>query len=53
MAERLLSTENTNHRGKYHRKVDFLFDWFGFDQTSKTVNGRGPGLVVMVGDSCS
>ena len=29
--------DNTNYRGKYHRIVDLLFDWFGLDQTIKTV----------------
>ena len=29
--------ENAHHRGKYYYTVDLLFDWFGFDQTSKTV----------------
>ena len=29
--------ENTHHRGKYHCMADLLFDWFGFDQTSKYV----------------
>ena len=28
---------NTRHRGKYHPTVDFLFEWFGFDPTSKAV----------------
>ena len=28
--------ENTYHRGKYHCTADLLFDWFVFDQTSKT-----------------
>ena len=32
-----LHLENTHHRGKYHFMADLLFDWFGFDQTSKTV----------------
>ena len=31
------STENTHHRGKYHCTADHLFDWLGFDQTSKVV----------------
>ena len=30
-------TENTDHRGKDLFTTDLLFDWFGFDQTSKTV----------------
>ena len=25
-----------NQRGKYHCAADLMFDWFGFDQTSKT-----------------
>ena len=29
--------ENTDHMGKYHCTADILFDWFGFDQTSKYV----------------
>ena len=29
--------ENAHHKGKYYYTVDLLFDWFGFDQTSKTV----------------
>ena len=31
--------ENTNllRKGKYHCMVDLLFDWFGFDETSKSV----------------
>ena len=29
--------DNTYHRGNYHCMADLLFDWFGFDQTSKTV----------------
>ena len=29
--------ENAHHRGKFHCTADLLFDWFGFDQTSKTV----------------
>ena len=32
-----IATENTQHRGKYHCTSDLLSDWFGFDQTSKTV----------------
>ena len=27
--------ENTHHRGKYQCTADFLFDWFGCDQTGK------------------
>ena len=27
--------KNTHHMGKYHSTADLLFDWFGFDQTSK------------------
>ena len=30
------SRENSQ-KGKYHCMPDLLFDWFGFDQTSKTV----------------
>ena len=33
----VMHTENTHHRGKYHRTADLLLDWFGFDQTSKAV----------------
>ena len=33
----LLVPENTHKRGKYHCTADLLFDWFGFNQTSKTV----------------
>ena len=33
---RLLWSENSHHRGKYQCMPDLLFDWFGFDQTSKT-----------------
>ena len=29
--------ENTLHRRKYHCTSDLLFDWFGFDRTSKAV----------------
>ena len=29
--------ENTHHRGKYHWMNDLLFNWFGFDQMSRTV----------------
>ena len=29
--------ENTYHGGKNHCTADSLFDWFGFDRTSKTV----------------
>ena len=29
--------ENSDHRGKYHCMADLLFDWFGFDRTSKYV----------------
>ena len=31
--------ENTHHEGggNYQCMADLLFDWFGFDQTSKTV----------------
>ena len=29
--------ENTHHRVNYHCMADLLFEWFGFDQTSKTV----------------
>ena len=32
----LVEPENTHHIGKYHCTTD-LFDWFGFDRTSKTV----------------
>ena len=32
-----LSPVNTHHRGKYQCTSDLLFDWFRFDQTSKTV----------------
>ena len=32
-----VSAENTRHRGKYHYSADLIFDWFGFDQTSKAV----------------
>ena len=30
--------ENTpfHHKGKYHCTTDLVFDWFGFDQTSKS-----------------
>ena len=32
-----VETENTHHtRRKYHCTADLLFDWFGFDTTSKT-----------------
>ena len=31
----LTKAENTHHRGEYHCIADLLFDWFGFDQTSK------------------
>ena len=34
---RIKKSEKTHHRGKYHCTADRLFDWFGFDQTSKTV----------------
>ena len=27
---------SSHHRGKYHSTADLLFDWFEFDQTSKT-----------------
>ena len=30
-----MNPENTYHRGKCHCTTDLLFDWFGFDQTSK------------------
>ena len=29
--------EATDQRGKFHCTADLLFDWFGFDQTSKAV----------------
>ena len=32
--------ENSLHRGKYHCTAYHLFDWLGFDQTSKTVVNR-------------
>ena len=37
------SMHNTNQRmltigGKYHCMADLLFDWFGLEQTSKTVS---------------
>ena len=28
---------NTHQRGKYQCTADLLFDWFGFDQTSKAI----------------
>ena len=28
-------SESTHRRWKYHCTVDLLFNWFGFDQTSK------------------
>ena len=28
---------NTERRGKYYCVADLLFDWYGFDQTSKSV----------------
>ena len=31
----LATAENTHHWGQYHCTADFLFDWFGFDQTGK------------------
>ena len=31
------SAENTHIGGKYHCTAHLLFDWFGLDQTSKTV----------------
>ena len=31
------ASENTPHKGKCHCTADFLFDWFGFYQASKTV----------------
>ena len=34
---RLVSAKNTLQIGNYHCPADLLFDWFGFDQTSKTV----------------
>ena len=34
---RLVSAKNTLHIGNYHCPADLLFDWFRFDQTSKTV----------------
>ena len=33
----MVAVENTHNWGKYHCVADLLFDWFGFDQTSKTV----------------
>ena len=30
------NTENAHHRGEYHCTADLLFEWFRFDQTSKT-----------------
>ena len=35
--KRFIQAENTHSRGKYHCMPDILFDWFGFDRTSKTV----------------
>ena len=32
-----LSTEHSPLGRKYHCMAHLLFDWFGFDQTSKTV----------------
>ena len=29
---------NTHHEGKCHCTVVLLFEWFGFDQTSKNVS---------------
>ena len=37
-ADVIFITENTHHRGKDHCMADLLFDWFRFQQTSKTVN---------------
>ena len=34
-ADVIFITENTHHRGKDHCMADLLFDWFGFNQTSK------------------
>ena len=33
----MVLAENTQNRGKYQCTADLLFDWFGFDQTSKIV----------------
>ena len=43
-------TENTHQRGKYHCTADLLFDWFGFDQRSKTVffKWATPGLFFFI-----
>ena len=32
-----VEAENTHQRGKYRSAADLLLDWFGFDQSSKTV----------------
>ena len=34
---RLANTVNNHQRGKYHCMSFLLFDWFGLDQTRKTV----------------
>ena len=34
----LVEPENNHHRGEYHCMADPLFNWFGFDQTSKAVS---------------
>ena len=33
----MVLAENTQNRGKYQCTADLMFDWFGFDQTSKIV----------------
>ena len=33
----ILGAENTHRKGKNHCTVDLLFDWFGFEHTSKIV----------------
>ena len=32
-----VKAETTHHRGKHYCTADLLFEWFGFDQRSKTV----------------